>query len=215
MALKMPENWRSKASAHLILRISLLVSFLFHLVLLMSFQDAFSLFTEFEDLRIYTVELIRPPLDEMDREEKGRVDVAKPEADPTPHADETQETISLDTDDKRYVTYAGLIKERLKEAWSYPPDAKNRLIEGRLLMVFSLSREGALTRLEISRSSGHEILDLEAERAVRSASPFPPFPDHITVTRLNIEVSFDYQITAKRKKNTGDRMQETGEKQEQ
>jgi TonB family protein len=199
MVLKMPANWKSKTSPRLIMRISLLISSLFHLVLLTALQDAFPLFADIEDLRIYTVELIRPPVDEMDREEKGGVDIAKPEADPTPHADETEETISLDTDDKRYVSYAGVIKERLKANWSYPPDARNNLIEGRLLAMFSLSKEGALTRLEISRSSGHEILDREAERAIRSASPFPPFPEHITVGRLNIEASFDYRITTKRK----------------
>jgi TonB family protein len=199
MVLKMPANWKSKTSPRLIMRISLLISSLFHLVLLTALQDAFPLFADIEDLRIYTVELIRPPVDEMDREEKGGVDIAKPEADQTPHADETEETISLDTDDKRYVSYAGVIKERLKANWSYPPDARNNLIEGRLLAMFSLSKEGALTRLEISRSSGHEILDREAERAIRSASPFPPFPEHITVGRLNIEASFDYRITTKRK----------------
>jgi TonB family protein len=204
MALKMPAQWKSRTSPPLIMRISLVISSLFHLVLLLSFQDAFPLYTDPEDLRTYTVELIRPPVDDLDREEKAEVDIAKPEANPTPGAEETQETISLDTDDKRYVSYAGVIKERLKTHWSYPPDARNNLIEGRLLVVFSLNKEGTLTRLEISRSSNHEILDREAERAIRSASPFPPFPEHITVGRLNIEASFDYQITARRKKNTAD-----------
>lgn len=214
MALKMPAKWKSKTSPRLIMRISLVTSFLFHFVLLMSFQDAFPVYADPEDLRTYTVELIRPPVEDLDREEKGEVDLAKPGEEPQPPADESQDTISLDTDDKRYVDYAQAIKERLKANWSYPPEARNHLIEGSLLLVFSLSREGALTRLEISRASDHEILDREAERAVRAASPFPPFPEHITVGRLNIEVNFDYRITAKRKKNTEDRIQKTGEKQE-
>jgi TonB family protein len=56
-------------------------------------------------------------------------------------------------------------------------------------------REGALTRLEITRSSGHEVLDREAERAVQSAAPFP---STITVSRLNINVSFDYTLSKKK-----------------
>lgn len=198
MALRMPANWKNETSPGLIIRISLLASFLFHLVVFTSFHDAFPLFTEPEDLRIYSVELIRPPVDEMDRDDKEGIDIAKPEGEEIPPGDETQETISLDTDDKRYVSYAGMIRERLNTHWSYPPEARNNLIEGRLLAVFSLNREGALTHLEIRRSSGHEILDREAERAVRSSSPFPSFPEHITVSRLNVEVSFDYRITARR-----------------
>jgi len=207
MALKMPAKWKSKTSPPLIMRISLVVSFLFHVVLLLSFQDAFPLYTDPEDLRTYEVELIRPPVEDMDREEKGQIDIAKPKEEPKPPADETEETISLDTDDKRYVDYAGMIRERLKAHWSYPPEARNQLLEGNLVVLFSLNREGVLTRLEISRSSEHEILDREAERAIRHASPFPPFPEHITVSRLNVEASFDYRITARKKKNTEDRRQ--------
>jgi len=215
MALKMPAKWRTKtSSSRLIMRISLVISSLFHVVLLMSFQDAFPLFTDPEDLRTYSVELIRPPVEDLDREEKAEVDIAKPRAEPKPPADESQETISLDTDDKRYVDYAQAVKERLKANWSYPPDARSRLIEGRLLLVFSLNREGALTRLEITRPSGHEILDREAERAISKASPFPPFPEHITVGRLNIEVSFDYRITARGKKNTEDKISGDRRKEE-
>lgn len=207
MALRMPAKLKSKTSPPLIMRISLMVSFLFHLVLLLSFQNAFPLYTDFEELRTYEVELIRPPVEDMDLEEKAEVDIAKPGEEPTPPAEESQDTISLDTDDKRYVDYAQAIKERLKANWSYPQEARNHLIEGSLLLVFSLSREGALTRLEIRRSSDHEILDREAERAVRAASPFPPFPAHITVGRLNIEADFAYRLTAKRKKNTEERIQ--------
>jgi TonB family protein len=200
MALKMPAKWKSKTSPPLIMRISLVVSFLFHVLLLLSLQDAFPLYADPLDLRMFEVELIRPPVEDMDREEKGQIDIAKPKEEPKPPAEETEETISLDTDDKRYVDYAGMIRERLKAHWSYPPEARKQLLEGSLVVLFSLNREGVLTRLEISRSSEHEILDLEAERAIRHASPFPPFPEHITVSRLNVEASFDYRITARRKK---------------
>jgi TonB family protein len=52
--------------------------------------------------------------------------------------------------------------------------------------------------MEITRSSGHEVLDREAERAAQSAAPFPPFPSTITVSRLNINVSFDYTLSKKK-----------------
>lgn len=200
MALKIPAKWKSKTSPRLIMRITLVISSLFHFVLLLSFQDALPLFTPPEDLRTYEVELIRPAVEDMDREEKGRIDIAKPKEEARPLDDETQDTISLDTQDTRYVDYAQAIKERIAMHWSYPPEARNKLIEGNLLLEFSLNREGLVTGLEISRSSDYAVLDREAERAVRKASPFPPFPEHITVGRLNIEASFEYRLTTRRKK---------------
>jgi protein TonB len=96
------------------------------------------------------------------------------------------------------VSYAQAIKERIAGQWKYPQEARKKKLEGRLLAVFSLSREGALTRLDITESSGHDVLDREAERAIQGAAPFPPFPSTITVSRLNINVSFDYTLSKRK-----------------
>jgi TonB family protein len=183
-----------------ILRICLMVSLAFHAVMVLALQNVVPIDLAVEDLRIYRVELLRPPVDDMDLVEKPDTDIAKPE-DPAASktsSEETQDTISLDTDDKRYVTYAQAVKERIAGQWKYPQEAKKKKLEGRLVALFSLNREGALTRLDITQSSGHEVLDHEAERAVRSAAPFPPFPSTVTVGRLNINVSFDYTLSTKK-----------------
>jgi protein TonB len=136
----------------------------------------------------------------MDLAIKPDTDISKPEepAASKTSSEETQETISLDTDDKRYVTYAQAIKERIAGQWKYPQEARKKKLEGRLVALFSLNREGHLTRLDITKTSGHEVLDREAERAIRSAAPFPPFPSTVTVSRLNINVSFDYTLSKKK-----------------
>jgi TonB family protein len=183
-----------------ILRICLIVSLAFHAVILLTLQSAFPTYLTGEDLRIYRVELLRPPVDDMDLAEKPDTDISKPEEQEAskPSSEETQETISLDTDDKRYVTYAQAIKERIAGQWKYPQEARKQKLEGRLVALFSLNREGALTRFDITKPSGHEVLDREAERAVRSAAPFPPFPSTVTVSRLNINVSFDYTLSKRK-----------------
>jgi TonB family protein len=183
-----------------ILRTCLILSLAFHAVMVLALQNAIPTYLAGEDLRIYRVELLRPPVDDMDLTEKPDTDISKPEepvASKT-SSEETQDTISLDTNDKRYVTYAQAIKERIAGQWKYPQEARRKKLEGRLVALFSLDREGALTRMDITKSSGHEVLDREAERAVRSAAPFPPFPSTITVSRLNINVSFDYTLSKKR-----------------
>ena len=109
-----------------------------------------------------------------------------------------QETISLDTQDKRYVSYAKVIKERIAHHWRYPPQARENLIEGKLVLVFGLNRGGAMVDARIITPSGFEILDQEAVRAITQAAPFPPFPAHVQVARLNVVVSFDYRLTSKK-----------------
>ncbi len=183
-----------------ILRTCLILSLAFHAVMVLALQSVIPTYLAGEDLRIFTVELLRPPVDDMDLTEKPDTDISKPEEPVASKTspEETQDTFSLDRDDKRYVTYAQAIKERIAGQWKYPQEARKKKLEGRLVALFSLDREGALTRMEITRSSGHEVLDREAERAVQSAAPFPPFPSTITVSRLNINVSFDYTLSRKK-----------------
>jgi TonB family protein len=193
-------NDSSRFGSRTILRISVLVSLLLHVMLLFTFRNAFSSYWATEDLRMYRVELIRPPIEDMDREENADADVAKArqEAKPPSPPEESQDTISLDTTDKRYVDYARVIKERILAQWKYPREAKDNLVEGKLLVLFSLNKEGTMTQIQVIESSGHDILDQEAARAISSAAPFPPFPQHVTVSRLNINASFDYRIKARK-----------------
>ncbi len=183
-----------------ILRLCLIVSLVFHAVLVFTLQTAFPTYLAGEDLRIYRVDLIRPPVEDLDMDVKPDTDISKPQEPLTSQAssEDSQETISLDTDDKRYVSYAQAIKERIAGQWKYPQEARKKKLEGRLVALFSLNREGALTRLDITKTSGHDVLDREAERAIQSAAPFPPFPSTITVSLLNINVSFDYALSRKK-----------------
>jgi len=202
MALRMIKTG-TDASVHQterILRLCLIVSLVFHAVLVFTLQTAFPTYLAGEDLRIYRVDLIRPPVEDLDMDVKPDTDISKPQDTVTSQAssEDSQETISLDTDDKRYVSYAQAIKERIAGQWKYPQEARKKKLEGRLVALFSLNREGALIRLDITKTSGHDVLDREAESAIQSAAPFPPFPSTITVSRLNINVSFDYTLSKKK-----------------
>jgi TonB family protein len=191
-ALARPGNSR-------IMKASLAVSFLIHAALGLTLQKDFPISWVTSGLRSYQVELIRPPVQDIDPEDATKADIGPLKPDPPPPpAQITQETISLDTQDQRYVSYARAVKEKIMLQWKYPPEAKFNLMEGRLLLVFSLNRNGQMDRITILRSSGFPLLDQEAVRAVRAATPYPAFPDHVTVGRLNIEANFDYRIAAKR-----------------
>jgi len=114
------------------------------------------------------------------------------------HSEEPMEskeaTISLDTKDSTYHPYTKVIKQRIRNHWVYPLSARQNFIQGRLLIVFRLDRSGNLIDCNIAYSSGHEILDTHALNAIRSAAPFPLFPESITVQFLNIRASFAYKL---------------------
>ena len=183
----------------MIMRICLGVSLVLHVSFVLAFPKAFPwAWQEAEELRTYQVEFIRPPVEDLEQDDLADGEMGKAREKDTPIPEDSQDTISLDTQDKRYVSYARIIKESIMGQWGYPPEARENLIEGKLMVVFSLSRNGHLTGIQIVRSSGHSILDDEALRAIRTAAPFPSFPDNISVARLNIKANIDYRITARR-----------------
>jgi len=180
------------------IKICLIVSFLFHAVTILAFHDAIHLNWTVEEPRTYKVDLIRAPVEDLDPDETPGADISqtKEESEPLPTLD--QDTISLDTKDKRYVSYATLIKGRIGSQWKYPSAARDRLIEGEVMVLFSLVREGKVIEIRVIDPSGYAVLDEEAVRAIKAAAPFPPFPDQVTVKRLNIQANFDYRLTDKR-----------------
>ncbi len=180
------------------LRTAVILSLALHAAALAGFQKAFPHLISTVHTQTYHLELIRPQVDDLDENASEQHEEARLNEEPPPPADDPlEDTISLNTKDQRYVDYAGTIRNRLMENWTYPSEARELLIEGRLLLVFSLSRDGIMQSIQILDSSGREILDQEACRAVRSASPFPPFPEHIRVQRLNIRAVFDYRLTSR------------------
>jgi TonB family protein len=178
-----------------ILRTTIILSLVLHACLLLAIQRAFPISWVLKPLKTYRVELIRPPVDPSEQARAGEADLAKIKPEEKTPPEETEETISLDTKDERYSSYAALIKGALAKHWDYPLQARNNLIEGRLLVLFSLARSGHLKEIKVLTPSGFNILDSEAIRAIRSAAPFPPFPESVKVTKLNVMANFDYRLT--------------------
>jgi TonB family protein len=176
-----------------IILFAFLVSAIVHLGIIISSPDIFLASVFRADLRTFKVDLIRPPMDEIeDSSEENQV----PTSQAPDEQDKTSEeaTISLDTTDTIYYPYVKTIKEGIHKNWIYPPSAQKSYIQGDLMIVFRLDKNGTLVNSRIARSSGYQILDGSALNAIELASPFPPFPDTITVQFLNINATFTYQL---------------------
>jgi protein TonB len=79
------------------------------------------------------------------------------------------------------------VQRRIVQELEYPSQARRAGIQGVVEVIFTINANGSAGDIAVRRSSGKDILDEEALRAVQSASPFrrPPEP-----VRIVIPVSF-------------------------
>lgn len=100
--------------------------------------------------------------------------------------------IALNTRDPQYITYFSSIKRNIEFVWEYPEAALRYGLQGKLLLQFTILASGELESAQIIRSSGSNLLDHEALRAMKAAAPFRPIPPWIDKKRLTITASFEY-----------------------
>jgi periplasmic protein TonB len=100
--------------------------------------------------------------------------------------------IDWDTKNPQYVTYFNAIKRAIETVWQYPELALKYGLQGKLTLEFSILGNGDLEAAKIVRSSGSNLLDEEALRAVKAAAPFGPIPPWIGRNRIEILASFEY-----------------------
>ena len=63
---------------------------------------------------------------------------------------------------------------------NYPEEAQSRGITGKVRVAMRIRPDGSLAGLEVLESSGSEILDASAQRILRLAAPFSPFPEDMS-----------------------------------
>jgi protein TonB len=101
-------------------------------------------------------------------------------------------SVSLNTKDPIFVTYFTKLKQSIEQQWEYPEMALRYGLQGTLALEFTIGSSGQLEQLRVIRSSGSELLDSEAIRAIRAAAPFPPIPSWVKPVPLRISASMEY-----------------------
>jgi len=105
---------------------------------------------------------------------------------------DSDEPIPLDTKEKKYVSYFGRIKQQIQHAWIYPTQGTMKRLTGEVILKFEISKEGNLLDLRLINTSGIDVLDINAIKAVKNAAPFYPFPKTISKKKLSILATFVY-----------------------
>lgn len=62
---------------------------------------------------------------------------------------------------------------------NYPEAARRNRLSGALILVVGIRPDGNLHEVRVRASSGQSVLDEAAERIVRQAAPYKPFPDEL------------------------------------
>ncbi len=63
---------------------------------------------------------------------------------------------------------------------NFPDEARRGGLTGSLTLSVTLRSDGSVTQMSLMRSSGHDVLDQAAQRIVRLAAPYSPFPESLT-----------------------------------
>lgn len=62
---------------------------------------------------------------------------------------------------------------------NYPDQARRNKLNGTLILDVVVNSKGELIKVDLRKSSGHKILDDAAQRIVKLAAPYSPFPDKL------------------------------------
>lgn len=91
--------------------------------------------------------------------------------------------------------YQMLLAERLRRFRIYPAAAQRRGQQGHAHLRFRVGRDGTVVCWRLDKSSGHPILDAEAEALVQRASPMPPPPADLADSALEFVVPIQFDLS--------------------
>jgi len=75
-----------------------------------------------------------------------------------------------------------LLRERIARALVYPAAARRRGWQGRVVVAFTLLRDGRVREVRVVATSGFGSLDRSAVAAVLAAAPFPAPAEELEIT---------------------------------
>jgi protein TonB len=96
--------------------------------------------------------------------------------------------IKLDVGDFCCPEYIIDMRDRVTRNWR-----AQQGIVGTTTMKFTIQKDGTITDIRRERSSGFEVLDVQAERALQLTGRFAPLPQQFPNSTLTVYMPFDYR----------------------
>jgi protein TonB len=97
----------------------------------------------------------------------------------------------------RFARYVDEWREKVERVGNinYPEEAKVKKLYGRLQLTVAIRGDGSVERVDVNRSSGHNVLDEAAKRIVFLAAPFAKFPEDIARDTDILEITRTWTFT--------------------
>ena len=86
--------------------------------------------------------------------------------------------------------YFAEIRRRVKRNWQPSYAAEDYTT----FLTFAIQKDGQITDLRVSRTSGSEAVDRESIKAVQNSAPFAPLPANFPLEALEVEFTFNIYI---------------------
>lgn len=86
--------------------------------------------------------------------------------------------------------YMKELQRRIKMNWDPPKGNESK----RVVLLFSIARDGRLLNVKVHRSSGLAAADKAALDAVKLTAPFRPLPPDFKGNSVDIQFTFDYNV---------------------
>lgn len=99
------------------------------------------------------------------------------------------ESVTLDTDEFKFISYNRWLKIKVESVLKYPELAAVSGYQGTLYIKFDIMKDGSLGAVELLKSSGYKILDDEAVRAIKNSAPFQALPEEWNKDRYSIRAA--------------------------
>jgi len=107
---------------------------------------------------------------------------------------EIGDEVWLTTQQNMLASFFRRLSDKIDLVWKYPSQASRQRIEGTVGLLIIVNKKGELIDVDLTRSSGSDILDSEAIQAIYRAAPFGALTKRYPHELLKIHANFSYRI---------------------
>jgi protein TonB len=95
-----------------------------------------------------------------------------------------------------YPWYVSLIQSKVSQAWYRQEVDPHTRSGSQAKVTFSISRDGGVSNIRLSQSSGSPTLDSSGLRAVQRVENFSPLPSGYDKSSVSVEYTFTYDLNS-------------------
>jgi protein TonB len=93
----------------------------------------------------------------------------------------------------RFSWYVEAVQRKISASWLQSTVDPRVQFAPRMVATFDISRDGSVSNIQITKSSGDPSVDTSAVRAIRDASPLDRLPPEYQGSRVSVEFWFDFK----------------------